>query len=90
MSSSITRRIDVTSLIWSCALHIICIGTFAARLFNARPASVSPFLRELSDAQAAAVRLVEVFHPLEALRRVEIVDTPGLNSIRPARCNTRT
>ena len=47
------------------------------------PASVSPFLRELSDAQAAAVRLVEVFHPLEALRRVEIVDTPGLNSIRP-------
>jgi Flp pilus assembly protein TadD/GTP-binding protein EngB required for normal cell division len=47
------------------------------------PASVSPFLRELNDAQAAAVRLVEVFHPLEALRRVEIVDTPGLNSIRP-------
>ncbi|HVU51762.1 MAG TPA: dynamin family protein, partial [Polyangia bacterium] len=46
-------------------------------------ASVSPFLRELSDAQAAAVRVVEIFHPLEALRRVEIVDTPGLNSIRP-------
>src|SRR5450432_1676005 len=47
------------------------------------PASVGPFLRELSDAQAAAVRLVEIFQPLEALRRVEIVDTPGLNSIRP-------
>jgi tetratricopeptide (TPR) repeat protein/GTP-binding protein EngB required for normal cell division len=47
------------------------------------PASVGPFLRELSDSQAAAVRLVEIFHPLEALRRVEIVDTPGLNSIRP-------
>jgi GTP-binding protein EngB required for normal cell division len=46
-------------------------------------ASVSPFLRELTDAQAAAVRVVEIFHPLEALRRVEIVDTPGLNSIRP-------
>jgi tetratricopeptide (TPR) repeat protein/GTP-binding protein EngB required for normal cell division len=46
-------------------------------------ASVSPFLRELSDEQAAAVRVVEIFHPLEALRRVEIVDTPGLNSIRP-------
>jgi Flp pilus assembly protein TadD/GTP-binding protein EngB required for normal cell division len=46
-------------------------------------ASVSPFLRELSDAQAAAVRVVEIFHPLDALRRVEIVDTPGLNSIRP-------
>jgi tetratricopeptide (TPR) repeat protein/GTP-binding protein EngB required for normal cell division len=47
------------------------------------PASVGPFLRELSDAQAASVRLVEIFHPLETLRRVEIVDTPGLNSIRP-------
>ncbi|HEY2728959.1 MAG TPA: dynamin family protein [Polyangia bacterium] len=46
-------------------------------------ASVGPFLRELSEAQAAAVRVVEIFHPLEALRRVEIVDTPGLNSIRP-------
>jgi tetratricopeptide (TPR) repeat protein/GTP-binding protein EngB required for normal cell division len=45
-------------------------------------ASVSPFLRELTDAQAAGVRVVEIFHPLEALRRVEIVDTPGLNSIR--------
>ena len=44
---------------------------------------VSLFLRELSDAQATSVRLVEIFHPLEALRRVEIVDTPGLNSIRP-------
>jgi tetratricopeptide (TPR) repeat protein/GTP-binding protein EngB required for normal cell division len=46
-------------------------------------ASVSPFLRELSDEQAAGVRVVEIFHPLEALGRVEIVDTPGLNSIRP-------
>jgi GTP-binding protein EngB required for normal cell division/Tfp pilus assembly protein PilF len=47
------------------------------------PATVGPFLRELPDAQAAAVRVVEIFHPLEALLRVEIVDTPGLNSIRP-------
>jgi len=47
------------------------------------PASVGPFLRELGDAQATAVRFVEIFEPLEALRRVEIVDTPGLNSIRP-------
>jgi hypothetical protein len=46
-------------------------------------AAVGPFLRELRDAQAAAVRVVEIFHPLEALLRVEIVDTPGLNSIRP-------
>ena len=44
---------------------------------------VSHFLRELSDAQASSVRVVEIFHPLETLRRVEIVDTPGLNSIRP-------
>ena len=27
--------------------------------------------------------MVEIFHPLEVLRRVEIVDTPGLNSLRP-------
>jgi GTP-binding protein EngB required for normal cell division len=47
------------------------------------PTSVAPFLRELSDEAAAAVRMVEIFHPLETLRRVEIVDTPGLNSIRP-------
>jgi tetratricopeptide (TPR) repeat protein/GTP-binding protein EngB required for normal cell division len=47
------------------------------------PTSVAPFLRELGDAEAAAVRAVEIFHPLDALRRVEIVDTPGLNSIRP-------
>jgi Flp pilus assembly protein TadD/GTP-binding protein EngB required for normal cell division len=47
------------------------------------PASVAPFLRELPDNQAADVRVVEIFHPLEALLRVEIVDTPGLNSIRP-------
>jgi cytochrome c-type biogenesis protein CcmH/NrfG/GTP-binding protein EngB required for normal cell division len=46
-------------------------------------AAVGPFLRELRDAQAAGVRVVEIFHPLEALLRVEIVDTPGLNSIRP-------
>ncbi|HVZ74676.1 MAG TPA: dynamin family protein, partial [Polyangia bacterium] len=45
-------------------------------------ASVAPFLRELSDAEAARVRVVEIFHPLEALRRVEIVDTPGWNALR--------
>ena len=44
---------------------------------------VAPFLRSLGASGAAAVRMVEIFHPLEALRRVEIVDTPGLNSIRP-------
>jgi len=47
------------------------------------PASVGPFLRELADGEAAAIRQVEIFAPVESLRRVEIVDTPGLNSLRP-------
>jgi tetratricopeptide (TPR) repeat protein/GTP-binding protein EngB required for normal cell division len=47
------------------------------------PARVASYLRELGDDEAATVRTVEIFHPLETLRRVEIVDTPGLNSIRP-------
>jgi len=47
------------------------------------PASVGPFLRELGDAEATAIRQVEIFAPVESLRRVEIVDTPGLNSLRP-------
>jgi Flp pilus assembly protein TadD/GTP-binding protein EngB required for normal cell division len=47
-------------------------------------ASVGPFLRELADAEAAAVRVVEIFHPLDALRRVEIVDTPGWNALSAA------
>ncbi|HEX2659417.1 MAG TPA: dynamin family protein, partial [Polyangia bacterium] len=46
-------------------------------------ASVGTFLSGLGDREAATVRQVEVFAPLEALRRVEIVDTPGLNSLRP-------
>ncbi|HXI60854.1 MAG TPA: dynamin family protein [Polyangia bacterium] len=45
--------------------------------------SVGPFLRELGDQEAATVRVVEIFYPLELLRRVEVVDTPGLNSLRP-------
>lgn len=46
------------------------------------PASVGPFLGELGDAEAATIRQVEIFAPVESLRRVEIVDTPGLNSLR--------
>ena len=46
-------------------------------------ADVAAFLTGLRDADAAEVRAVEIFLPVEALRRVEIVDTPGLNSIRP-------
>jgi GTP-binding protein EngB required for normal cell division len=46
-------------------------------------AQVPVFLGGLGDDEAAAVRLVEIFFPLDVLRRVEIVDTPGLNSLRP-------
>lgn len=46
-------------------------------------AGVAPFLSGLGAQEAAAVRTVEVFFPLEFLRRVEIVDTPGLNALRP-------
>jgi len=44
--------------------------------------SVGPFLREVSDQEAGSIRVVEIFHPLEILQRVEVVDTPGLNSLR--------
>jgi GTPase Era involved in 16S rRNA processing/tetratricopeptide (TPR) repeat protein len=46
-------------------------------------ADIAAFLATLRDADASEVRMVEIFLPVEALRRVEIVDTPGLNSIRP-------
>jgi Flp pilus assembly protein TadD/GTP-binding protein EngB required for normal cell division len=46
--------------------------------------AVAGFLGELGETDAAAIRQVEVFAPLEFLRRVEIVDTPGLNSLRAA------
>ena len=46
-------------------------------------ADIAAFLGTLRDTDARDVRLVEIFLPVEALRRVEIVDTPGLNSIRP-------
>jgi hypothetical protein len=43
---------------------------------------MSAFLGDLGEQEAAAVRLVEMFMPIDVLRRVEIVDTPGLNSLR--------
>jgi GTP-binding protein EngB required for normal cell division len=46
--------------------------------------AVTDFLARLADADAALIRQVELFAPVEALRRVEIVDTPGLNSLRAA------
>ena len=44
-------------------------------------ADVSRFLTGLRADEARAIRMVEIFLPVETLRRVEIVDTPGLNSI---------
>jgi GTPase Era involved in 16S rRNA processing/tetratricopeptide (TPR) repeat protein len=46
-------------------------------------ADIAAFLATLRAADASEVRMVEIFLPVEALRRVEVVDTPGLNSIRP-------
>lgn len=45
---------------------------------------VPPFLKELDGAEARRIRLVELLFPLETLQRVNVVDTPGLNSIDPA------
>ena len=44
-------------------------------------ADVARFLTALRADEARAIRMVEIFLPVETLRRVEIVDTPGLNSI---------
>ena len=48
------------------------------------PDGVGEYLGSLDANGAGAIRQVEVFAPLESLKRVEIVDTPGLNSLRPA------
>jgi tetratricopeptide (TPR) repeat protein len=40
-------------------------------------------LRGLTEDAARAVRLVEILVPIAALERINIVDTPGLNSILP-------
>ena len=41
-------------------------------------ADVARFLTGLRADEARAIRMVEIFLPVETLRRVEIVDTPGL------------
>jgi len=46
-------------------------------------AEIRMFVAELDEAAAGAVRMVEVFHPLPVLQRIEVVDTPGTNSLRP-------
>lgn len=50
---------------------------------DVRATDVHTFLGNLRDEDAGGIRSVEIFLPVEALRRVEIVDTPGLNAIRP-------
>jgi tetratricopeptide (TPR) repeat protein/GTPase SAR1 family protein len=44
---------------------------------------VPALLRGLDEAEARRIRVVEVLYPLETLQRVNVVDTPGLNSILP-------
>jgi small GTP-binding protein len=44
---------------------------------------VPALLKGLNAAEAARIRVVEVLYPLETLQRVNVVDTPGLNSIHP-------
>jgi cellulose synthase operon protein C len=48
-----------------------------------RATDAPTFLSALRDDDARAIRSVDIFLPVEALRRVEVVDTPGLNAIRP-------
>jgi GTP-binding protein EngB required for normal cell division len=44
---------------------------------------IRAFVADLDDATAGSVRMVEIFHPLPALQQIEVVDTPGTNSLRP-------
>jgi small GTP-binding protein len=46
-------------------------------------AEVPKLLKGLDAAEARRIRVVEVLYPLETLQRVNVVDTPGLNSIHP-------
>ena len=54
------------------------------RLRDLKEGEVGPFLETLDDDEAARVRWVEIFSPAATLRRFEIVDTPGLNSLSAA------
>jgi GTPase SAR1 family protein len=44
---------------------------------------ITTFVADLDDAAASTVRMVEIFHPLPVLQKIEVVDTPGTNSLRP-------
>jgi tetratricopeptide (TPR) repeat protein/GTPase SAR1 family protein len=45
--------------------------------------AIAALLGGLDSDSAAAIRQVEIFLPVDLLRTVEVVDTPGLNSLRP-------
>jgi len=45
--------------------------------------NVPKLLRGLDPVEVSRIRIVEVLYPLEVLQRVNVVDTPGLNSILP-------
>ncbi|MFH0901640.1 MAG: dynamin family protein, partial [Pseudomonadota bacterium] len=45
--------------------------------------AVPGVLRSLDQSETRLIRHVEILYPLEALEQVNIVDTPGLNSILP-------
>ena len=44
-------------------------------------ADVPQFLKTLTAEHAKKIRIVELLYPLEVLQRINVVDTPGLNSI---------
>jgi len=46
-------------------------------------AEIRTFVAALDEASAGAVRMVEIFHALPVLQKIEVVDTPGTNSLRP-------
>jgi cellulose synthase operon protein C len=46
-------------------------------------AEIRSFVADLDEATAGTVRMVEIFHPLSVLQKIEVVDTPGTNSLRP-------
>jgi GTPase SAR1 family protein len=53
------------------------------RVEERNDSEVRTFVAGLDDAAAGAVRMVEIFHPLPVLQKIEVVDTPGTNSLRP-------
>ena len=44
---------------------------------------IRSFVADLDESGAGSVRMVEIFHPLPVLQKMEVVDTPGTNSLRP-------